>query len=271
MYSSAVFHSRLSSLCKEHGMTITQFTKDVLHLSSSAPTYWKRGAVPGSDILYQTAEYFHVSTDYLLGLDDVPSRRQQEAPTPAETEMLSAFRSASPFARAIAWASAHAALSAATAQQEQFNSALANTEPLGYAMTIPAGGNLPIEGFAAAGSPLFSPETEEKSVPVQEKYTEKDMNGRRYFVVVARGDSMEPEIPDGTPVVVQRDLQPLSGEVALVTLESPTDEPEYVIKKVRYLPNEVELSSFNKAYKPFQVPLSEVVKIEKVVHVLTDM
>ena len=136
-------------------MTITQFTKDVLHLSSSAPTYWKRGAVPGSDILYQAAKYFHVSTDYLLGLDDVPSRRQQEAPTPAETEMLSAFRSASPFARAIAWASAHAALSVATAQQEQFNSALANTEPLGYAMTIPAGGNLPIEGFAAAGSPLF--------------------------------------------------------------------------------------------------------------------
>ena len=94
---------------------------------------------------------------------------------------------------------------------------------------------------------------------------------RRSFGRSKTKTDVEPEIPDGTPVVVQRDLQPLSGEVALVTLESPTDEPEYVIKKVRYLPNEVELSSFNEAYKPFQVPLSEVVKIEKVVHVLTDM
>ena len=266
-----MFHERLDALCKSKGISRTDFSVNKLGVSNSAATSWKKGAIPRSDIVIKAAKYFGVSTDYLLGLDDVPSRRQQEAPTPAEAEMLSEFRSASPFARAIAWASARAALSAAATQQEQFNSALANTEPLGYAMTIPAGGNLPIEGFAAAGSPLFSPETEEKSVPVQEKYTEKDMNGRRYFVVVARGDSMEPEIPDGTPVVVQRDLHPLSGEVALVTLESPTDEPEYVIKKVRYLPNEVELSSFNEAYKPFQVPLSEVVKIEKVVHVLTDM
>ena len=185
--------------------------------------------------------------------------------------MLSEFRASTPTARALAWASAHAVLNAAMVQQEPLGYALTNDEPLGYAMSIPAGGSLPIEGFAAAGSPLFAPETEEKSVSVQEKYTEEDMNGRRYFVVVARGDSMEPEIPDGTPVVVQRDLQPLSGEVALVTLESSTDEPEYVIKKVRYLPDEIELSSYNEAYKPFQVPLSEVVKIEKVVHVLTDM
>lgn len=270
MYSSTVFHSRLSSLCKEHGTTISQFAKDILQLSTSAPTYWKRGAIPGSDILYQAAEYFHVSTDYLLGLDDEPSRRQQDAPSQAEMEMLSEFRAATPAARSLAWASAHAVLGVAMAQQEPIGFALSQEDPVGHAMSIPAG-DLPVQGYAAAGSPIFDRETGGKTVSVQEKYTAKDMNGDRFFVVEARGDSMEPTIPDGTPVVVQRGLKPLPGDVALVSLDNATDEPEYVIKLIRYLPDEIELSSYNEAYKPFRRPLSEVISAEKVVHILNDV
>ena len=164
-----MFHERLDALCKSRGISITDFSVNKLGVSNSAATSWKKGAIPRSDIVIKAAKYFGVSTDYLLGLDDVPSRRQQEAPTPAEAEMLSEFRASTPTARALAWASAHAVLNAAMVQQEPLGYALTNNEPLGYAMSIPAGGSLPIEGFAAAGSPLFAPETEEKSVPVQEK------------------------------------------------------------------------------------------------------
>lgn len=278
MYSSTDFHSKLSSLCKANGTTITRFSTEILQLSSAAPTSWKHGAVPSCDIAIKAANYFGVSTDYLLGLDDIPTRRQQDLPTQAEMEMLSQFRAASPAARAIAWAAAQAALGAAMAQpighalttDEPVGHLLDQDKPFGHAMSIPAS-KLPIEGYAAAGSPLFDPNADEKTVSVQEKYTAKDMDGNRFFVVVARGDSMEPEIPDGTPVVVQRGLKPLSGEVALVALDNATDEPEYAIKMVRYLPDKIELSSYNEAHTPYTRPLSEVISIEKVVHILKNV
>lgn len=265
-----MFHERLEALCKTIGITITDFSVNKLGVSNSTATSWKKGAVPRSDIVIKAANYFGVSTDYLLGLDDVPSRRQQNAPTQAEMEMLSEFRAATPTVRALAWASAHAVLGAAMAQQEPIGFALSQEEPIGHTMSIPAG-NLPVQGYAAAGSPLFDRETDGKLLSVQEKYTAKDMNGDRFFIVEARGDSMAPMIPDGTPVVIQRNLKPLSGEVALVSLDNATDEPEYVIKLVRYLPDEIELSSYNETYEPFRVSLSQVISAEKVVHILKDV
>lgn len=274
-----MFYDKLIELCEQHGINITTFASEA-GFAKGSPSSWQKGSAPSSTALIKTAKYFGVSTDFLLDLDDVPSRRQQNSPTQAEMEMLSEFRAATPVARALAWASAHAVLGAAIAQQEPIGHALTHDEssghlfdqdePLGHAMSTPAS-QLPIEGYAAAGNPLFDREANGKSVSVQEKYTAKDMNGHRFFVVEARGDSMEPMIPDGTPVVVQRDLKPLSGEVALVSLDNATDEPEYVIKLVRYLPNEIELSSYNKAYKPFRRPLSEVISTEKVVHILKDV
>ena len=273
-----MFFDRLQTLCESSGLKISNFVKDVLDVSSSAASGWKKGAIPSSSVVIKSAEYFGVSADYLLGLDDVPTRRQQNLPTQAEMEMLSQFRAASPAARAIAWAAAQAALGAAMAQpigytltqDEPVGHTLIQDKPLGHAMSVPAG-SLPIEGFAAAGTPLFDRNTDEKTVSVQEKYTAKDMDGNRFFVVVARGDSMEPEIPDRTPVVVQRGLKPLSGEVALVALDNATDEPEYAIKIVRYLPDKIELSSYNEAHTPYTRPLSEVISIEKVVHILKDV
>lgn len=264
-----MFYDKLIELCEQRGINITTFASEA-GFAKGSPSSWQKGSAPNSTALIKTAKYFGVSTDFLLDLDDVPSRRQQDSPTQAEIEMLSEFRAATPAARALAWASAHAVLGAAIAQQEPIGYALSQEEPIGRAISTPAS-DLPVQGYAAAGSPLFDRETNGKTVSVQEKYTAKDMNGHRFFVVEARGDSMEPMIPDGTPVVVQRNLKPLSGEVALVSLDNATDEPEYVIKLVRYLPNEIELSSYNKAYKPFRRSLSEVISAEKVVHILKEV
>ena len=35
---------------------------------------WKKGKVPKSDTIHALAEYFGVSSDYLLGIDDVKQR-----------------------------------------------------------------------------------------------------------------------------------------------------------------------------------------------------
>ena len=64
-----MFYDNVVKLCEQNGIKITKFAK-TLGLSSSAPTYWKSGSVPKSDTLQRIADYFGVTTDYLLHGDN---------------------------------------------------------------------------------------------------------------------------------------------------------------------------------------------------------
>lgn len=56
-----------------------------LGLAKGLVSNWKkRGTVPSGDILLKIADYFDVSTDYLLGIDFVASSETSEKTTPAE-------------------------------------------------------------------------------------------------------------------------------------------------------------------------------------------
>lgn len=59
------FYKRLRDLCEERSMTVNELVK-ILDLSSGSPTAWKNGTVPRNATLTKLAEYFGVSTDYLL-------------------------------------------------------------------------------------------------------------------------------------------------------------------------------------------------------------
>lgn len=121
-----------------------------------------------------------------------------------------------------------------------------------------------VEGFAAAGAPLFDAVSDE-SVPVPEKYVDSE----RYYIVKARGVSMEPRIPEGSYAVVQTDVRPEQGQLALVGVEGAGDNPEYLIKEVHYLPGGgVELRSYNPDFPPKRYALSDVRSIEKIERVI---
>lgn len=60
-----MFYEQLMLLCKEKGITVTELVTR-LGFSKSNVTYWKKGSVPKSDTLKKIADYFQVSTDYLL-------------------------------------------------------------------------------------------------------------------------------------------------------------------------------------------------------------
>ena len=64
-----MFYDNVYNLCQREGIKITTLARS-LDLSSSAPTYWKKGSVPKSGTLQKIAEYFNVTTDYLLTGDD---------------------------------------------------------------------------------------------------------------------------------------------------------------------------------------------------------
>lgn len=105
MFTPQLFRDRLSDLCKANKTTITRFAKDVLKTSTSSPTNWKNGVVPGCDILYEAATYFGVTSDYLLGLDNCSKDNLNDLLTHEEAELISTLRAADPTVRDAAFAS----------------------------------------------------------------------------------------------------------------------------------------------------------------------
>lgn len=67
-----MFFDIFKSLCEENEISCKRAVADI-GLSNSISTKWKKtGATPKGDTLKLIAEYFNVSTDYLLGETDDP-------------------------------------------------------------------------------------------------------------------------------------------------------------------------------------------------------
>lgn len=61
-----MFYDRLKNICDSKGITVTFLLKS-LNISTSKGTAWKNGSSPNSEIVKKIANYFNVTTDYLLG------------------------------------------------------------------------------------------------------------------------------------------------------------------------------------------------------------
>lgn len=115
-----MFYDTLLALCRQHGLTVSALARE-LGIAKGSPSNWQRGACPSSDAVARIARRFGVSADYLLGLDDVPSRTDVFCCTPEERRLVEALRAAPPDARAAAIASARAVLDALAAPSEDFS------------------------------------------------------------------------------------------------------------------------------------------------------
>lgn len=65
----SMFFERYSALCKEHNETPNSVAK-IIGASSGSVTAWKKGTDPRNATLTKIADFFGVTTDYLLGKDD---------------------------------------------------------------------------------------------------------------------------------------------------------------------------------------------------------
>ena len=68
-----MFYERLKGLCDEKGTTLTNVIKE-LGMSSGNLSKWKSGKTPKSDTVSALAEYFGVTSDYLLGIDSLKEK-----------------------------------------------------------------------------------------------------------------------------------------------------------------------------------------------------
>jgi transcriptional regulator with XRE-family HTH domain len=67
-----MFFDIFYSLCQAKGISCKRAAEEI-GLSNSITTKWKKtGATPGGDTLHKIAQYFGVSTDYLLGKEKMP-------------------------------------------------------------------------------------------------------------------------------------------------------------------------------------------------------
>ncbi len=65
--------ARIKELRTSHGLTQVEFAK-ALSVSKQAVSNWENNNIqPSIDMLIKIADYFGVSTDYLLGRGDTPS------------------------------------------------------------------------------------------------------------------------------------------------------------------------------------------------------
>lgn len=69
-----MFYDVYSALCKDMGISESKAAESI-GLNRAAVAKWKKGAVPAGATLQRFADFFGVTTDYLLGSD------QKEMPT----------------------------------------------------------------------------------------------------------------------------------------------------------------------------------------------
>lgn len=87
-----MFLSRVSALIESRGISKNKLLLET-GINTNAFTNWgKRGTVPSGDVVVKIADYFHVSTDYLLGRTDDPSPvGDGTEPSPLRSTLLHNF------------------------------------------------------------------------------------------------------------------------------------------------------------------------------------
>lgn len=85
-----MFWKNFYTLCQKNKISANAVCAK-LGLSTAAATHWKNGAIPKGDILLKLAQYFNVTTDYLLTGKE-PQNQSETDLTDDEIELLSTYR-----------------------------------------------------------------------------------------------------------------------------------------------------------------------------------
>lgn len=105
---------------------------------------------------------------------------------------------------------------------------------------------VPIIGEIACGDPILADEN-----IIGHRYHLKDtLPTGNTFYLKAKGDSMEPKIPDGSFVLIREQADVENGEIAAVLVNGDT---EATLKKIRKLDDVILLEALNEAYDPYVV------------------
>lgn len=112
----------------------------------------------------------------------------------------------------------------------------------------------PVLGYVAAGVPI---EQIEDILDYEELDPESFNPTYEYFGLKIKGDSMQPRIADGDVVIVRKQPNVESGEIAIVCVNGD----EATCKQVKKHSDGLSLISFNPAFEPMYFTAKEVEKM----------
>lgn len=92
-------------------------------------------------------------------------------------------------------------------------------------------------------------------------------NGNSYFAVKVKGHSMEPKIPDGSTIIIKKDIAIDNGEIGAFNLND-----ENLVKQKKFIKDKLILHSFNLAFDDKVVnEFDDFREYGKVVKVMVDL
>ena len=87
-----MFYDRFKALCDQRGISCNKAALE-MGLSNATPTAWKkRGLTPKADTLEVIANYFGVSTDFLIGKEEKENSPDEFSLTEGEMDLIKLFR-----------------------------------------------------------------------------------------------------------------------------------------------------------------------------------
>lgn len=108
---------------------------------------------------------------------------------------------------------------------------------------------IPVVGRVIAGIPIEAVE----EIIDYEEISEQMARGGDYFALQIQGDSMEPRMYEGDVVIVRKQEEINSGEIAIVLVNGD----EATVKRVRILDNGIMMIPFNSKYVPWTYTAEE--------------
>lgn len=279
-----MFYERLLVACDLRKKAHTTLLRK-LGCSPGMTSGWKTGSFPRADIVVRLADELNVSTDYLLERVDSPDMYSADSRMldKQERELIDGIRFAPESTKQIIFRISKAALlgegmeKSTVAATPSFSSHHGPIPAHGPSHIRPyfkhrqasdvralAGVWKGVEGKVAAGPPITAVPLVDQHIMVPVKYT-----GEQYFIVQVEGDSMTGIVEDGEYCVLNKYGHYDDGNIVLVQVDGPTDQPDATLKRIyRRAGNKVELRSENRKYHPMIYPMDEVLVMGELVTVL---
>lgn len=126
---------------------------------------------------------------------------------------------------------------------ELFETSIDNLLGLSPAPEKPGYTRIPVLGRVAAGIPI---DAIEEVIDWEDISSEMTAGGAEYFGLQIKGDSMEPKISDGDIVIVRKQPDVESGEVAVVLVNGD----DATVKRIKKSAAGITLIANNPAYDP---------------------
>ena len=117
---------------------------------------------------------------------------------------------------------------------------------------------IPVLGYVAAGIPTDAVE----NIIDWEEIPAEMAKSAEYFGLVINGDSMEPRICKGDVVIVRKQSDIDSGDIAIVIIDGERGTCKKVVKHS----NGISLVSFNQAYEPMFFTWKEVEQLPIIIN-----